>query len=412
MTARDDCFAASDDLMPIDEALGLLRSRVAPVAAAETVALPEALGRILAVDVVSDIDVPQHDNAAVDGYAVFFDDLNPAGETRLPVAGRIAAGHPLGRPAERGQALRIFTGAAMPAGPDTVAMQEDCRIEGDAVVIPSGLKRGRNRREAGEDVARGAVALRAGTRLRPQEIGLAAAIGRTGLEVRQPLRVAVFSTGDEIREPGAPLPPGGVYDSNRHTLRGLLALQGCAVTDLGILPDRRDAIRAALAEAAPAHDLLVTSGGVSVGEEDHVKAAVETQGRLHFWRLAIKPGRPVALGQVGRTPFIGLPGNPVAVMVVFMLLARPLIAGLSGRKDAETRRYSLPAAFSFAKKAGRHEYLRGRVAAGGVEKFAADGSGILSSMTWSDGLIELPPDCTQVNTGDPVSFIPFAEVLS
>lgn len=411
-----DCFAAENRLMPVAEAIALLRSRLSPVTQAESIPLKAALGRILAADVVAEADVPPHDNAAVDGYAVFFDDMIADGETCLAVTGRIAAGHPLDRPARRGEALRIFTGAPMPAGPDTVLMQEDCRLEGDIVVIPPGIKRGGNRRKAGEDVMTGTTALSAGTRLRPQEIGLAAALGVTHLTVRQTLKVAVFSTGDEIRDPGAALEPGCIYDSNRYTTAGMLAQLGCAVTDLGILPDRADAIQGALAEAARTHHLLITSGGVSVGEEDHVKGAVEAQGHLHFWRLAMKPGRPVALGQVGATPFIGLPGNPVAVMVAFMLLARPAILRLSGRRDEEPRRYPLPADFAFQKKSPRNEYLRGRIAIRDgravVEKFPVDGSGILSSMCWSDGLIDLPAETSRVAPGDAVEFIPFAEVLS
>lgn len=411
-----DAFDCAERLMPFDEAMAQLERRLTPVVGSEAVPLAGAVGRVLAARVIAPISVPPHDNSAVDGFAVFFDDLAPEGETRLPVVGRVAAGHPYRGEIGRGQALRIFTGAPLPSGPDTVVMQEDCRIEGETVAFgPLKLKRGANARQAGEDVRAGDPVLAAGTRLRPQEVGLAAAVGRAELPVYRKLRVAVFSTGDEVREPGVALPPGGIYDSNRYTIRAMLAGLGCEITDLGILPDRLDAIQGALAEAARSHDLLFTSGGVSVGDEDHVKAAVEALGSLHFWRLAIKPGRPVALGQVAGVPFVGLPGNPVAVMITFLLIARPVVLRLSGAVTAPPPRLPLPAAFSFRKKPGRREFLRGRLVlrdgALAVDKFAADGSGILSSMTTSDGLIDLPEELAEVAPGQPVAYLPFAEVL-
>ena len=298
----DDCFAFGGALTPAAEALAQLESVVHPIAETETVDLRAANGRILAETVISERAVPPHDNAAVDGYAVFFDDLDAAGDTRLPCTGRAAAGHPLGRPAVRGEAIRVFTGAPMPSGPDTVLMQEDCRADGDAVIVPPGIKRGANWRSAGEDIAPGTTILTAGRALRPQDIGLAASVGRTGLAVFRRLRVAIFSTGDEVYEPGAALGAGGIYDSNRYVIAGLAERLGCAVTDMGILPDSLGVITDALAARSHDHDLLLTSGGMSTGDEDHVKAAVEALGHLHFWRLAIRPGRPIALGQVGRVP--------------------------------------------------------------------------------------------------------------
>lgn len=415
MTMPRDRFGVEDRLMPLDEALGLLADRLSPVAGIERVALKDAAGRVLARDVVSGVTVPPHDNSAVDGYAMHFDDIRATGETALPVTARIAAGHPLDRPLPRGEAARIFTGAPMPAGPDTVVMQEDCRLDGEAVVFAAGkLKRGSNRRSMGEDVKAGDVVLRAGTRLRAQEVGLAAATGHADLDVHVPLRVAVFSTGDEVRDPPAALAAGQIYDINRYTVSALLRDLGCAVTDLGILPDDAATIRGRLEQAAAGHDLLITSGGVSVGDEDHVKAAVTAGGSLSFWRLAIKPGRPIALGQVGETPFIGLPGNPVASMVTFFLVARPVVLRLMGCADVAAVRYALPAAFSFAKKPGRREFLRARLIPGpfglAVDKFAADGSGILSSMTESHGLLDIGEDVAQINPGDPVQFLPFSEV--
>jgi molybdopterin molybdotransferase len=415
----DDCFAFGGDLMPVHTALDLLRRRVAPVTAAQRVPLADALGRVLAEDVVAPFDVPPHDNSAVDGYAVFFDDLSADAETVLPVTGRVAAGHLLGREGRRGEAVRIFTGAPMPAGFDTVLMQEDCRAakdgDGGNVAIPPGIKRGANRRKAGEDVTRGAVVLAAGRRLRPEDIGLAASLGRGDLSVRQPLRAAVFSTGDEVREPGQDLPQGCIYDANRFALMAALRGLGCEVTDLGILPDRLDAIRDALDKASAGHDVLVTSGGMSTGEEDHVKAAVEDLGSLHFWRLAIKPGRPVALGQVGEAAFIGLPGNPVAVMVTFLRVARPILMRLMGAEESEPRLFPVRAGFAYKKKAGRREYVRATLVRGedGVltaVKHPRDGAGILSSLVESDGLVELPEDLSRLEPGAVVEFLPFSEV--
>lgn len=411
----DDCFASDDRPMTAAEALAMLAERIRPVTAAETVPLRRAVGRILSQDVIADRDVPPADNSAVDGYALRFADLAPSGESRLPVTGRAAAGHPMGEALPPGHAARIFTGAAVPAGCDTVVMQEDVRLDGDTVVVPPGLGRGANVRRAGEDVAGGATVLTRGTRLRPQEVGLAASLGREDLAVYCRLRVALFSTGDELSEPGRPLAPGGIYDANRYVLAGLIEALGCEVTDLGILPDDGAVVREALARAAEAHDLLVTSGGVSVGDEDHVRAAVEALGSIHSWRLAIKPGRPIAMGQVGRVPFVGLPGNPVAAMVCFLRFARPLILRLAGATGVEPVTYRVRADFDHEKKPHRREWVRARLAVGddgivSARRFPAQGSGILTSMVESDGLVELPEDVTRVRPGETVDFLPFNEV--
>ena len=412
----DDCFAFGGALMSGAEALERIRTTPLPIPASEMVPLAAALGRVLAEPIIAPRDVPPHDNAAVDGYAVYFADLAAEGPTRLKLAGRAAAGHPLQGPAARGQAVRIFTGAPMPDGPDTVLMQEDCREQDGGVEVPAGIKRGANRRKRGEDVKLGATALAAGRRLRPQEVGLAASLGLTALPVHRRLKVALFSTGDEVREPGAELPPGAIYDANRYTIAALLAGLGCIVGDFGILPDRAARVREAIAEAARTHDLVVTSGGVSMGEEDHVRAAIEALGKLHFWRLAIRPGRPVALGQAGGVPFLGLPGNPVAVMVTFLLLARPLILRLSGASEIAPRLYRVEAGFAYDKKASRAEYLRARLKPGGdggwvAEKFPRDGAGILTSLVESDGLVAIGEGVTKVAPGMVVDFLPFSEVL-
>jgi molybdopterin molybdotransferase len=416
----DDCFAFGSRLVPVEEALTELRGRLTPLTAMETVPLRAALGRSLAEPLIARMNVPPHDNSAVDGYAVYFDDLPAEGEVRLPLAGRVAAGHTLDGQARRGTAIRIFTGAPMPAGasdtgPDTVMMQEDCREADGYVVIPAGIKRGANRRAAGEDVRQGDTILRLGQKLRPQDIGLAAAQGLTELPVQARLRVAIFSTGDEVRDPPAPLPAGGIYDSNRFTLAALLDGMGCVVTDLGILPDNRQAITQALEQSAGAHDLLITSGGVSGGEEDHMKAAVEALGSLYFWRLAIKPGRPVALGQIRGTAFIGLPGNPVAVMVTFLRIARPIIERLSGAAESAPRLFPVLAGFDYKKKQDRREYVRVRLERRGdgqlvAHRFEQDGAGVLSSMVAADGLIELPEDATRIAAGSVVPYLPFSEV--
>jgi molybdopterin molybdotransferase len=413
----DDCFAFGGRLMTTAEARALLDTRIEAVADIETAALGDALGRILAGDLVAPIAVPPHANSAVDGYAVHYDDLSREAETRLRIVGRVAAGHPSAQAVARGEALRIFTGAPMPPGPDTVLMQEDCGVEDDSVVIRPGIKRGANVRAAGEDVAAGTVVLSGGHRLRPQDVGLAASLGLRQLTVRRRLRVALFSTGDELAEPGQVLAPGAIYDSNRYTLAALLRVTGIELDDLGILPDRLPAIRDALAGAAQRHDAIVTSGGMSTGEEDHVKAAVEAIGALHLWRLAIKPGRPVALGQIGRVPFIGLPGNPVAVMVTYLRIARPLLLKLAGAAEVEPTLYRVRAGFAYRKKKDRREYVRAWLEAGEdgapvARRFPRDGAGILSSMVEADGLVELPEEVTTLEPGAVVDYLPFSEVYS
>ena len=411
----DDCFAFGGELMRTEEALALLADKLSVVVARETSLLREAAGRILAEDVTSARAVPPHDNAAVDGYAVRFRDLLADGVTRLRLTGRIAAGDIAALPIEAGQAVRIFTGAAMPAHGDTVLMQEDCREENGDVIIPLGIKQGANRRFAGEDIAVGDVILRAGTKLRPQEIGLAASIGLKLLTVYKPVRVALFSTGDEVRDAGDELPPGCIYDANRYSVGAALERLGCIVDDLGILPDCYDVIRDTLAAAAEKHDLIMTSGGVSTGEEDHVRAAIDALGKTHFWRLAIRPGRPLALGQINNVPFIGLPGNPVAVLVTFMRFARPAILRLGGSCETEPAMYRVRAGFSAKKKVGRREWLRVRLdrdadGAPIARKFPRDGAGILTSMVESDGLVELPEELTSFEAGTMVDFLPFNEI--
>jgi molybdopterin molybdotransferase len=412
----DDCFAFGGALLSVDAAEALIAERVPPLAGEETVALAAALGRVLARDLVAPLPLPPFFNAAVDGYAFRHADLHGDGETRLALSGRLAAGQAAaGGDLAPVSAARIFTGAPMPPGADTVLMQEDARLEPGAVLVPPGLKPGANARPAGEDVAAGAQALPAGRRLRAPEIGLAAALGLAALPVRRRVRVGVFSTGDELASPGGPLRPAQTYDSNRFTLLALLAGLPVEAADLGILPDRPDAVAAALRDAAKAQDMLLTSGGVSTGEEDHVRDAIERGGRLVFWRLAVKPGRPAAMGVVGGVPIVGLPGNPVAAVVTFLHLARPLLLRLAGAVPEALPRFAARADFAYRKKLGRREYVRVRLGPGSplpaAAKFAREGAGLLSSLTESDAFAELPEEVTAVAPGDIVRVLPFAAVF-
>jgi molybdopterin molybdotransferase len=412
----DDCFAFGGTLLSVDAALALIRDRVTPVVGTESVPLVEASGRILAQDLVAEINVPPHANSAVDGYAIAHVDLLPDRDTVLPVTGRAAAGHPLGRAIERGEAIRIFTGAPMPEGADTVMMQEDCTLTDGRVTLRPGIKKGANSRRAGEDVAKGTVALAAGRRLKPADQGLAAALGQTRLTVYQPLRVALLSTGDEVREPGDPLPPGAIYDANRFMLVSLLNGLGCRVSDLGIHPDRESTLVDTLSKAAAEHDLIVTSGGVSTGEEDHVRAAIERLGRIDFWRLAIKPGRPVALGNVKGVPLMGLPGNPVAAALTFAILGRALILRLAGATTVAPALFRVRADFAYKKRPGRREYVRASLRRDGdtltADKYPKDGAGILSSIVNSDGFVIVDDAADGLQPGTMVDFLPYTEILS
>ena len=413
----DDCFAFGGPLMSVDEAVDIIAARVTPVRDVDTVALKQADGRILASDIAAPLPLPPFTNSAVDGYAVRGDDLPTTGERAVPVSDRVQAGAAAHAPIGKGCAVRIFTGAPMPEGADTVFMQEDVRLD-DAgqVVLPPGLKRGANVRPAGEDVPEGHVALKAGQRLRPQDVAIAAAFGLSTLDVIRRIRVAVFSTGNELASPGTPRAAAQTFDSNRFLLMTMLARLGCAVSDLGVLRDEPVALAEALKRVAGDHDLILTTGGVSTGEEDHVRTGVQTAGSLVLWRMAIKPGRPVAMGIIDGTAFIGLPGNPVASFVTFVHLVRPTIMALSGAMAAHPVPMPVRAAFTYKKKVGRREYVRTslrRGADGTLEavKFPREGAGLLSSLVETDGLVELGEAVTSVEPGQTVGFLAYANLM-
>ncbi|WP_407672055.1 molybdopterin molybdotransferase MoeA [Paraburkholderia acidisoli] len=402
------------------DALATLLAAAQPLSGTETLSTFDALNRVLAVDVVSPLDVPPMHTSSMDGYAVRVADL-AQGSRHLPVSQRIPAGH-APQPLAAGTAARIFTGATVPPGADAVVMQEQTEAAEGAVNILHTPKAGEWITAQGADIRQGAVVLPAGTRLSPAALGLAASVGCATLAVTRRVKVAVFFTGDELTMPGEPLKPGAIYNSNRFTLTGLLRNLGCEVTDYGIVPDQLDATRATLREAATDHDLILTSGGVSVGEEDHVKPAVEAEGRIAMWQIAMKPGKPLAFGAVrrpaqdgaaaqGEAFFIGLPGNPVSSFVTFLLFVRPFLLRLAGVTHVAPRALSLRADFAQAKSDRRNEFLRARVnPAGGLDLFSNQSSAVLTSTVWGDGVIDNPPN-HQISAGETVRFIPFTELL-
>ena len=402
-------------LMPLDDALARLLAQALPLPGVDTMRTFDADGRVLAHDLVSALQVPPLDNSAMDGYALRCADVPQPG-TVLPVSQRIPAGR-VGTPLQPGTAARIFTGAPVPEGADAVVMQEECSAEGDGHVrVQATPRAGQNIRRAGENITRGSVVLQAGARLTPAALGLAASIGVAELPVARRPRVALFSTGDELAMPGevAPeqLPPGAIYNSNRFFLRALLQRMGCEVTDMGIVPDRLGATQDALRTASLDHDVILTSGGVSVGEEDHIKPAVQALGQLDLWQIAIKPGKPFAYGRVGPAHFLGLPGNPVASFITFAILVRPFLLRLQGVRDVAPRGIAARADFDWPKADKRREFLRVRYnAAGALDLFTNQGSGVLTSTVWGDGVVDNPPGQT-IARGDTVRFHSFAEMLS
>jgi molybdopterin molybdotransferase len=411
----DDCFLHDKDRLSHAEALDILTSRLVPVVGTERVPLADAAGRVLAETIVAPRNIPAHTNAAVDGYAFAYEHYDRERGGQFAVKGRAAAGHAFSASLAAREALRILTGAVMPEGADTVAMQEDVTVEDGEVRIPGGLKPGANRRLAGEDVEAGSTLIEASVRLRPQDIAALAATGLGDVLCYKRLRVAVISTGDELLPAGAPFEEGHVYDANAPMLQALSSLAGHPASFVGILPDNAASVRASLAEAAGNFDVVISSGGASRGEEDHIVKSLDALGSLKMWQLAIKPGRPMSFGQIGDCVFLGLPGNPVAVFVCFLLYANPVLALLGGGRWQEPRRYSVQAAFTLPRrKTGRREFLRGLLAplpSGqlSVKRYPRDGSGLISSLRASDGLIEVGEEVEAVHEGQPVSFIPYSE---
>ncbi|MBK0399268.1 molybdopterin molybdenumtransferase MoeA [Limibaculum sp. M0105] len=407
---RDDCFALPPgvDWTPVDEALARLRAALSRVTADEEVPLASAAGRILARPVIAKRDNPPAANAAVDGYAFAWDALCGADEARLPLAeGRAAAGRPFGGTVPAGYALRILTGAEVPAGTDTVVLQEDCEVSGNEVLIAAPRKRGANTRAAGEDAVAGTEALPAGRRIAPQDLARIASVGVGRVAVCARLRVGVLSTGDELIEPGAE--GAGIFDANRPMLLAFLAAQGFEAVDLGRAPDRAEEVRAALDRGADEVDAILTTGGASDGDEDHVSKLLRAEGRIETWRIAVKPGRPLALGMWRGVPIFGLPGNPVAAFVCALVFARPALMLMAGAGWVEPEGVMLPAAFEKRKKPGRREYLRARLdPEGRVEVFRSEGSGLIGGLSWATGLCELPDGALEVVPGLPVRFLPFA----
>jgi molybdopterin molybdotransferase len=388
-------------LMPVDQALAAILAAVESVSTVETVPLIQSLGRVIAVDKIAAINVPPCDNSAMDGYAIRIDDLDPVNE--LVIAQRIPAGQ-MGKPLKVGTAARIFTGAAIPPGADSVVMQEDTELLGEAVRVDRGeVKRGQHIRPMGQDIAKGSVVVSRGKRIQPQEIGLLASIGVTDVEVFTPLKVAVLSTGDELVEPGQQLASGQIYNSNRYTLTALLVALGCEVIDGGIVADNFQTTCEQLQNLSGQADLIISSGGVSVGEEDHVKAAVESLGQLALWKLNIKPGKPLAFGAVGNTPFFGLPGNPSSVFVTFCLLARPYILRMQGQRDTAPVMTTVTAQFDWRQRGPRQEYLRANVfvdeGVATVRLYDNQSSGVLASTSWANALVVLPPNTTVTRGG-------------
>jgi molybdopterin molybdotransferase len=414
----DDCFVLDKDRLPHAEAIAILKSRVRPVVDVEQVPVGDAAGRFLAQAITSPRAIPAHDNAAVDGYAFAHAAYDRDKGTRLKVIGQAAAGHPFNETAPPASAVRTFTGAVMPEGFDTVAMQEDVRLEQTGhdlwSLIPPGLNVGANRRLAGEDAQAGATLLEDGARLRPQDVASVAATGLGRLPCYAKLKVAVLSTGDEILRPGEPFSPGKVYDANAPMLQGLVQAAGAEAVELGVLPDKAELVRASLAKVSSQYNVIILSGGASQGAEDHVVKSLDALGKRHLWQIAIKPGRPMSFGQIGDCVVLGLPGNPVAVFVCFLIYVRPVLTRLAGGAWPELQRFPVQAAFSQKKKVGRREFWRAKLtkSAGGklqVAKFPRDGSGLISSLREADGLIEVAEDVAEVTQGDLVDFLPFSE---
>ncbi len=411
----DPCCSSSSNMLTVEQAIDYLLSKADIKPETEEVELKQALGRVLAEAQTSPVFVPPADNSAMDGYAVNTKDFTPGENTRLPISQRIPAGT-MGKPLAAGTAARIFTGAPVPEDANAIVMQEHTDKDGDCVIVKSTPEAGDHVRRRGEDISSGDEVLTAGLKLRPQELGLAASVGIARLSVYRKLKIAIFSTGDELVTPGQPLKNGQIYNSNLYTITGMVQALNCDIVDLGTVPDDMESTKKVLKEAEASADIIITSGGVSVGEEDYVKAAIEELGSLDMWRVAMKPGKPLAFGRIGNTPFIGLPGNPVSVFVTFCLFARPYILKCQGMENVLPNKIPVVADFDWLKPGPRREFLRAHVEMdnGGNAKasiYPHQGSGVLSSVVWSNGLVEISNE-RPIKSGDMVDFIPFSEIFA
>jgi len=412
---NDCCYNPKDKMLTTDEAVHFLLENSKATEQVESIKTLDALGRVLAEPIISTLNVPPLDNSAMDGYVTRFSDLNNDTETTLPISQRIAAGY-VGDKLEEGSAARIFTGAPVPEGADTIVMQEQCQQHGNDVVISGKINKGDHIRRAGEDITLGSEVMSIGQKLRPQDMGLIASVGIDEIKVFKKTRVAIFSTGDELLMPGEPVEPGKIYNSNRYTLTGLLQKAGCEIIDLGCIEDDLDATVAAMESAAEQADLIMTTGGVSVGEEDYIKLAIDQLGSVDMWRVAMKPGKPVAFGEVNKTPFIGLPGNPVSVFVTFCLFSRPVIRTMQGCSEVLTRKVQVTSGFDWPRKGPRREFVRGQLVVDeygqqAAKTYSSQSSGVLTSTVWAQGLIEIPENTT-VKKGETLNWLDFSELLS
>ncbi len=412
----NDCFKHNKKRISLEKAVSILEKRIKCIKKTQKIKLDQSLGRILSKDIFSKLNVPPFDNTAVDGYAFKYSDLNKNKETTLKLNGRIAAGQNFNKKIKKGEVARIFTGAKVPEGTDTVIMQEDCNVNGIEIILKPGIFKGANIRKKGEDIKSKKKILTKGSKLKAQDIALIASIGIKEIEVYEKLKVGIFTTGNELFEPGNKISKNGIYDSNRYCLKNLLETINCSVKDYGIKKDNEKLIKNTLKKISKECDLIITTGGMSVGEEDYVRKVVEKNGSLNFWNISIKPGRPVALGNIFKKPFIGLPGNPVSVMITFLKIALPAINKLSGFLSPKENNFIVTTDFNFKKKSGRKEFLRVKVSKNSngeikIKHYPNTGSGVFTSMVETDGLVELPEKLTYLKKGAKVKFVPYSEIL-
>ena len=412
----NDCFKSSKKRISLEKAVSILEKRIKCIKKTQKIKLDQALGRILSKDIVSKINVPPFNNSAVDGYAFKYSYLNKKKETTLKLSGRITAGQNFNKKIKKGEIARIFTGARVPEGADTVIMQEDCNTTDNEIILKPGIFKGANIRKKGEDIKYGKKIIYKGSKLKAQDIALIASVGIKEIDVFEKLTVGIFTTGNELYEPGAKISNSGIYDSNRYCLKNLLETINCSVKDYGIKKDNEKLIKNTLKKISKECDLIITTGGMSVGDEDYVRKIVEENGYLNFWNIAIKPGRPVALGNIFKKPFIGLPGNPVSVMITFLKIALPTINKLSGFSSPKEKNFIVTTDFNFKKKSGRKEFLRVTISKNlngqiKIKNYPKSGSGVFTSMVETDGLIELPEKLTYLKKGTKIRFVPYSEIL-